>query len=145
MNKQEWNKKKYQENRDTWLKRSRTWAKNNPDKVREIQKRHRAKSVHKRLLDRAKLRARNMVIDFDLTLEDIVIPHYCPYLNITLDHRSKGHEPSLDRINSKKGYVKGNIMVVSTLANRMKNVATGQQLITFAKNVLKMKDIMEFS
>ena len=45
---------------------------------------------------------------------------------------------SLDRINPELGYIPGNIQVLSTKANVLKNNASINELITFAKNVLKI-------
>jgi hypothetical protein len=80
--------------------------------------------------------------EFDLSIEDIIIPSHCPYLNIELsttheDNNSPNYY-SVDRIDSSKGYVKGNIQIISRLANTMKNSATEEQLITFSKNILKL-------
>jgi len=65
-------------------------------------------------------------------------PKVCPILGIELDWKVKvngGHNnsPSLDRIDSTKGYIKGNVMIMSTLANKMKNNATPEQLKQFSR------------
>jgi hypothetical protein len=44
--------------------------------------------------------------------------------------------PSLDRIDPNKGYVIGNVQIISLLANRMKNDASKDELQRFAKWVL---------
>ena len=90
---------------------------------------------------RAKMNARKRGLEFDLELSDIVVPQNCPYLGVELlydrkDYRHQ-HYFSVDRRDSFKGYIKGNIQVISKLANIMKNNATEDQLLMFAKNVLK--------
>jgi hypothetical protein len=75
-------------------------------------------------------------LEFTITQEDIVIPDRCPYLGTTFDTTDKELSPSLDRIDSSKGYTKDNIRVISYKANRMKSNATEQELISFAKGVL---------
>ena len=80
-------------------------------------------------------------IPYDLSIHDIVIPEYCPLLNIkltcTVGEGRLDSTMSLDRINPELGYVKGNVRIISDLANRMKNSATEEQLKTFAINILK--------
>lgn len=90
----------------------------------------------------ARTRARNGNIPFEITIEDIIIPTHCKYLNVELTTiRGNGKidtNASLDRIDSTKGYIPNNIEVISLLANRMKNSATIEQLKTFAKNIDKI-------
>lgn len=80
--------------------------------------------------------------EFDLELEDIIIPSHCPYLNIELttdpNNSLQPNYYSIDRIDSSKGYVKGNTQIISLLANTMKSNATTEQLISFSQNVLKI-------
>lgn len=97
------------------------------------------KNLEQKMIGRAKTRSIKKGYEFNITREDIVIPEYCPLLGLKLESGSKGKysmSPSIDRIDPSKGYVKGNIWVISTKANTMKSDATQEQLITFAKNIL---------
>lgn len=62
----------------------------------------------------------------------MVIPEQCPALGIQLQldcsHATKDAAPSLDRIVPALGYVRGNVVVVSFLANRIKTNATPAQI-----------------
>lgn len=86
----------------------------------------------RRLWGKSKKRAREAGIEFDLTPEDIakVFPTHCPILGIELkyDKGINDSKPSLDRINSAKGYVVGNIGVISWRANYVKNELSPEQI-----------------
>lgn len=88
-----------------------------------------------RLLTRAKSRAKIANLDFDITEEDIVIPELCPVLGVPFEYKTY-YTASLDRIDSSKGYVKGNVQVMSHKANAMKNSATKEELVKFARWIL---------
>lgn len=74
---------------------------------------------------RAKQRAEKKGVPFNIEKSDIVIPEFCPVLNVKLESgKGKGpsdYSPSLDRIIPKLGYIKGNIQVICNLANRIKS------------------------
>lgn len=76
----------------------------------------------------AKARAKKLGIAFNITKYDIVIPNFCPILGIPIvlnvgNGRSPS-SPSLDRVDNSKGYIKGNICVISDRANRLKGDGT---------------------
>lgn len=89
------------------------------------------------MLHGAKGRAKVRNIEFNLTKEDITIPEYCPILGVKLTVGIMSHQdkygPSLDRIDNSKGYIKGNVMVISKRANAMKNDASLEELKAFAQ------------
>jgi hypothetical protein len=90
----------------------------------------------------AKKRALQKGLEFNIELRDIHIPKKCPILKVPLICSTR-YSPSIDRIYPDKGYVKGNIAVISVLANSMKANATPQELLIFARNIKKYMDLYE--
>lgn len=74
-------------------------------------------------------------IEFNLTENDIIYNEICPVLGIKMEigGNNLNNSPTLDRINPHKGYIKGNVVVISHLANRIKNQATIKDI----ENILK--------
>jgi len=76
-------------------------------------------------------RAKQEGAPFQITPDDVVIPAICPVLGIVLkcgNGKPVPCSPTLDRINSLLGYVKGNVMVISFKANTIKSNATPEEL-----------------
>ena len=91
------------------------------------------------IIRNSKYMAKRRGIHFDLTYQDFELPEYCPILNIKLEYGAgkDGNSPyhaTLDRIDNSKGYVKNNVMIISRLANAMKNEASFLQLQSFINN-----------
>lgn len=91
------------------------------------------------LLDAARARAKKHNVPYALTVDDVrlLLVDVCPVLGIPLQ-RNKGkgapsdNSPTLDRIIPSRGYVPGNIIVVSKLANQIKSSATPDQILRVA-------------
>jgi len=90
------------------------------------------------------MRAKRNGLEFDLTFDDVTIPNKCPVLGIdihpNINKRMQDNSPSIDRIDSTKGYTKDNIVVVSWRANRIKSNATIielQQISNFYQGLQK--------
>lgn len=99
-----------------------------------------AKHHELRLLNNARNRAINKNLEFNLTIDDIIIPKECPILETPFVMGKKGdymYTPSIDRIDNSKGYIKGNIQIISMKANTMKNSASTEELQKFCKNILR--------
>jgi len=86
-----------------------------------------------KLLYAAKAHANYKGIECTITVDDIVIPTHCPVLGIPLkakvgEGRKNRHEigdsPTIDRVDNSKGYIPGNICVISGRANHLKSNAT---------------------
>jgi hypothetical protein len=102
------------------------------------QKQWKIENQDKYLVQNARTRAKKYGVVFDISVDDIHIPEFCPYLGIKLEPFSEWSSPSLDKIDPKLGYVRGNIQVISNLANTMKSSASIEQLVIFAENVLRL-------
>lgn len=98
----------------------------------------RANTLEASMLDRSKSRARRRGFEHNITIEDIVIPNICPLLGIPLFPGHGGvcpNSPTLDRIDSSKGYIKGNVWVISYKANTIKSNATPEELQLIASRL----------
>lgn len=110
----------------------RNYRKKNRAKRRAYEKQYKQNNPEKQLLSNAKQRAKKIGLPFNITLEDIFIPDYCPILGIKLGTTDGGKgqvddSPSLDRIRPEEGYVKGNIAVISMRANVIKNSGSAEE------------------
>ena len=90
------------------------------------------------LLRSAKQRAKTKGLDFNIDITDINLPDKCPLLGIPLDsfyREATDNSYSIDRIDSSKGYIKGNVWVISKRANTLKGNATLEELELLVKNL----------
>jgi predicted RND superfamily exporter protein len=139
----------------TPYERAKKWRLDNPEKYKEYHKTYRKKNAakykeyigkwqlknnEKYIITSIKSRAKKLGIEFNIDATDIKIPPVCPILGIPILKEFKGDgnkgpratSPSLDRIDNAKGYVKGNVHIISNKANVMKNSATPKELLQFA-------------
>ena len=86
----------------------------------------------RRLWGKSKKRARESGIEFTLTPQDIfaVFPDKCPILLIELAFVKGINDclPSLDRVDNTRGYVPGNVRVISWKCNYVKKDLTLEQI-----------------
>lgn len=90
------------------------------------------------MLSRAKTRAKDKNLEFNIDINDVVIPNICPVLNIPIilgaNNETKSNAPSIDRIDNSKGYTKDNIIIISYKANIIKNSASLNEMYLIYKN-----------
>lgn len=144
---EEYRRQYYQKNKENISARSKARWEANKEKIKEDRKAAYNDDTNyaKYILQRCQERARRKDLECTITIKDIVIPEICPVLGIRLE-RNKGtgkaapNSPSVDRIDSSKGYTPDNIQILSYKANCMKNNATAEELRLFAEWVLKQHE-----
>ena len=107
------------------------WATNNKSRRKTLNELCRRRSPERQILNRTKCRARKSGTEFNLELKDIIIPTKCPILDIDIfvcEGGMKDNSPSIDRIDNNKGYIKGNIQIISNRANRIKSDSSLEEL-----------------
>lgn len=110
------------------------------EEQKAIDRKSRIKNFKRAMYTAAKYRAEKRGIEFNIEIDDIIIPEKCPILECDFIYGTSHnyeYSPSLDRIDNSKGYIKGNVMVISSKANKMKNSATLHELQMFCKNILR--------
>nr|DAV12594.1 MAG TPA: restriction endonuclease [Caudoviricetes sp.] len=106
----------HRQNTQRDIERITAWKHANPNRV-----------ARSRLLKNAKVRATALGLAFDLTLEDITLPEVCPVLGIEIVFgrgQVQPGSPTVDRVVPEKGYVRGNVCVISHRANQIKSNGT---------------------
>lgn len=77
-------------------------------------------------------------IEFNLTVDDLIVPSHCPVLGIELNYFNTNicdDSPSIDRIVPDKGYVVGNVEIISMKANRIKSNGSYEEITRVAEYI----------
>lgn len=110
---------------------TKRWRANHMQRWLELQRRWRSNNIVRALVNEARSRAKRRGVPFDITVDDVPpMGDRCPLLGHRFSRREEGRSefsPSLDRIDPKKGYVKGNVWVVGYRANLVKNDGTAEE------------------
>lgn len=125
--------------------RNHTHYHRQPDRAKERRDHLKATQLNRYMVSRAKWRAKSAGVPFNITPDDVSIPAICPVLGLPI-RPAKGHgghdhhSPSLDRIDPNKGYVKGNVRVISQRANLLKSDATVEELEAILNDLRRLRD-----
>lgn len=128
----------YLKHRKRVLERRRLWAIANREQDRSAERARRHRQPERFLLNSARQRARRKGLPFDLTISDVVIPSVCPVLKIPLlQGVGKKHDgsPTIDRVIPSRGYVHGNVHVISWRANSLKKDGTVTELTNIVEYI----------
>lgn len=90
------------------------------------------------MLYAAKRRAQIRGLEFSIKKDDITVPEICPVLGLKLEvgaGTASESSPTLDRIHQDRGYVPGNVAVISGRANRLKDDATYEEMLLLVSYV----------
>jgi hypothetical protein len=87
---------------------------------------HDPKTWPQRACYQMKHKAKELRIAFDMRPEDLQVPSVCPFTLLPFDFGPKSgkpvpQSPSIDRIKPDRGYVRGNVRVISLQANVAKS------------------------
>lgn len=130
-------KEKCKESREKWYEsltdqQKEYYYQKQLQQMKELRK----KDPRRPMLSDARKRAKKKNLEFDLVIEDLTVPDFCPILGIPLfvaGGKRTDNSPSLDRVNNSKGYTRDNVLVISFRANALKNDATLDELKSIVK------------
>jgi hypothetical protein len=146
----EWKEKKLAEDPEYFKragdkanKKRRKFLQENPEiakeffqRARDNRKKSRKIDPRTQLLADARKRAKRKGMEYNLSKEDLIVPEVCPVLGLVLqvgDGKRQPNSPSIDRIDNSKGYIRGNVLIISLRANALKNDGTLEELRAIVK------------
>lgn len=122
-------RRNYTSNREIMLEKQKArWIKDKEkSRLRAYTRRATRESWPQAILTTCRTRCRKALIQFNIEAEDIQIPDVCPIMGVPFVFGLGPNHPlgpSVDRIKPELGYVKGNVCVISRIANRIKSDCT---------------------
>ena len=118
-------------------------------KVYNVEYRSSKNGYLKNCLSHARGRAKDKKLEFDLDIEflESIVTDKCPVFGMELLYKSSlngpgkvhPHAAALDRVIPELGYIKGNVVFISQIANTIKSYATELQLYTVADWLHKIR------
>ena len=108
----------------------KTYRQENQKEISSVQRQYRLLHPEWYMLSSARKRAKKYGLPFEILESDIKIPDTCPVLGISIlrvDGVRTDNSPSLDKVIPDKGYVIGNIGVISDRANRIKGNGSAEE------------------
>jgi hypothetical protein len=135
----------YYDNKEKVLENVHEYREKNRAVIQEKGRKYYRRNIENRLLNAARSRSKKYGYAFDIEVTDIHVPSHCPLLGIELyiaegRKTAKDNSPSLDRIDSTKGYTKDNVWVISHRANTIKSNATLEEIELLVMNWRKIND-----
>lgn len=104
-----------------------------------------------RIYNQIKASATKRGLEFNLKKEDLFIPEFCPILGLKLVFNENKLGPdsyTADRVDNSKGYIKGNVQIISYKANMLKDALTPELCDTLKVYMLEnwpgLSDIRSF-
>lgn len=98
--------------------------------MRTYNRRYYEKNWLKLILKNIKRRAKRKGIEFSIIPDDLIIPSHCPIFGTKLvinTGKTGADSPSIDRIDSDKGYIPCNVVIISHRANTIKSSGTAKE------------------
>jgi hypothetical protein len=118
-------------NREKSRARVSKWSKDNRGRKNDYVRKWNRANPKSCLINKAKHRAKKKGFEFSITVDDFDLPDVCPVLGIPLvigNTKQANNSPTLDRLDSSKGYISGNVRVISWRANDIKRNSTIEEL-----------------
>ncbi len=122
----------YAQRPDQVEKRKKWAAAQTPERMYGYQRKWCEGNPRNAIVVKSRSSAKQRGFEFTITEKDLTWPTHCPILGIELAYTGKGERrdnyPSLDRFDNAKGYIPGNVHVISWRANRIKWDCTPAEL-----------------
>ena len=121
----------YAKNRTKILAQQKAYRGSNPKAQAAASKNWRARNPTVWLLGNARRRAKSLGLDFSLERSDLTLVDVCPITGLTLSYTNaklSDNSATVDRVDTTKGYVPGNVRIISNRANWRKSDFTLEEI-----------------